>query len=227
MSSALFRARGHLILQIENVFASRRGLPARTKNHDLGRRHERLYNGDKRQNVAIELRFADWKLDRLPDLAAELVALKVDVIVALGTPAARAAKQTTSTIPIGTTYGNMLRLARSRVSAKARLRSSEYGFGIDRAPQAESVPSDSLSHRHLGIPDSNRGDIDLWSCGGAYGSPARVYYSAQIFLLGANRHGSSPTRPGMRDRLVSVGRYALRGVAQPQELFTLDSVEAD
>ena len=31
---------------------------------------------------------------------------------------------------------------------------------------------------------------------------------------------------GMRGRLVSVGRYALRGVAQPQELFTLDSAQA-
>ena len=32
---------------------------------------------------------------------------------------------------------------------------------------------------------------------------------------------------GMRSRLVSVGRYALRGVAQPQELFTLNSAQAD
>ena len=32
---------------------------------------------------------------------------------------------------------------------------------------------------------------------------------------------------GMRGRLVSVGRYALRGVAQPQELFTLDPAQAD
>ena len=31
---------------------------------------------------------------------------------------------------------------------------------------------------------------------------------------------------GVRGRLVSVGRYALRGVAQPQELFTLDSPQA-
>ena len=52
------------------------------------------------QNLTIEVRFADWNLDRLPDLAAELVALKVDVIVAAATPAARAAKQATSTIPI-------------------------------------------------------------------------------------------------------------------------------
>src|SRR6266852_227100 len=52
------------------------------------------------ENLAIEFRFADWELNRLPDLAAELVALKVDVIVAGATPAARAAKQATSTIPI-------------------------------------------------------------------------------------------------------------------------------
>ncbi len=52
------------------------------------------------ENLAIEFRFADWELNRLPDLAAELVALKVDVIVAGATPAARAAKQATST-PVG------------------------------------------------------------------------------------------------------------------------------
>jgi putative tryptophan/tyrosine transport system substrate-binding protein len=52
------------------------------------------------QNLIIEVRFADWKLDRLPAFAAELVALKVDLIVAVATPAARAAKQATSTIPI-------------------------------------------------------------------------------------------------------------------------------
>src|SRR5207249_1508392 len=52
------------------------------------------------QNLAIEFRFADWQLNRLPELAAELVTLKVDVIVAGATPAARAAKQATSTIPV-------------------------------------------------------------------------------------------------------------------------------
>src|SRR5437764_13717662 len=52
------------------------------------------------QNLATEFRFADWKLDRLPALAAELVAIKVDVIVAVATPAARAAKRATNTIPI-------------------------------------------------------------------------------------------------------------------------------
>ncbi len=52
------------------------------------------------QNIAIEYRFADGKDERLPGLAAELVRLKVDVIVAVSPPATEAAKQATSTIPI-------------------------------------------------------------------------------------------------------------------------------
>jgi putative ABC transport system substrate-binding protein len=52
------------------------------------------------QNLSLDLRNADWKPDRLPALAAELVGLKVDMIVAWSTPSARAAKQTTNSIPI-------------------------------------------------------------------------------------------------------------------------------
>ncbi len=52
------------------------------------------------RNLVIEDGDAEGKLERLPALAAELVALKVDVIVASGTPAALAAKQATRTLPI-------------------------------------------------------------------------------------------------------------------------------
>jgi putative tryptophan/tyrosine transport system substrate-binding protein len=52
------------------------------------------------RNVEIEYRWAEGRYERLPGLAAELVALKVDLIITQGTPAAIVAKQATSTIPI-------------------------------------------------------------------------------------------------------------------------------
>ena len=52
------------------------------------------------KNIIIEYRNAGGKFDRLPALAAELVRLKVDVIVTGGPPSARAAKEATATIPI-------------------------------------------------------------------------------------------------------------------------------
>jgi putative ABC transport system substrate-binding protein len=52
------------------------------------------------QNILIERRYSEGKAERFPDLAAELVGLQVDVIVATSTPAAKAANQATGTIPI-------------------------------------------------------------------------------------------------------------------------------
>jgi len=52
------------------------------------------------QNITIEFRWAEGQYDRLPGLAAELVRLKVSVVVAGGPPAIQAAKQATETIPI-------------------------------------------------------------------------------------------------------------------------------
>ena len=52
------------------------------------------------KTITIEYRFAEGKNDRLPELAAELVRLKVDLIVVVATPSALAAKGATSTIPI-------------------------------------------------------------------------------------------------------------------------------
>ena len=52
------------------------------------------------QNIAIEVRYAEGRQDRLPAFAADLVRLKVDLIFASTTPAALAAKQATTTIPI-------------------------------------------------------------------------------------------------------------------------------
>ena len=52
------------------------------------------------KNITIEYRFAEQKHERLPELAADLVRLKVDLIVVTGGPSALAAKKATTTIPI-------------------------------------------------------------------------------------------------------------------------------
>jgi len=68
--------------------------------------HEALLQGLREfgyaegKNIAIEYRSADGQLERLPELAAELVRLKVDVIVAASNPAIIALKKATQTIPI-------------------------------------------------------------------------------------------------------------------------------
>lgn len=60
--------------------------------------HELGYEEGK--NIAVEIRYAEGKLNRLPDLAAELVRLKPDIIVTAGEAAIRSARQATRTLPI-------------------------------------------------------------------------------------------------------------------------------
>src|SRR5713226_726838 len=75
-------------------------LAASPHNHEAFRQGLRDLGYVEGRNLVIEYRDAEGKLERLPALAAELVALKVDVIVAPNTPAAVPAKQATKTIPI-------------------------------------------------------------------------------------------------------------------------------
>ena len=73
------------------------------------------------QNIATEYRYTEGKRDRLPDLLAELVRLKVDVIVvAGGVPTVRAAKNATKTIPIVMTGGGIDPVEAGLVESLAR-----------------------------------------------------------------------------------------------------------
>jgi putative ABC transport system substrate-binding protein len=77
--------------------------PARIEAFRQGLRELRYVEG---KNIVIEWRFAEGKLVRLPALAAELVRLKVDVIVTGGPAPTPAAKEATATIPIVMTFDN-------------------------------------------------------------------------------------------------------------------------
>src|SRR5262245_16734619 len=76
------------------------------------------------KNIAIEYRYTEGELDRLPDLAAELVRLNVDVIVTTAISSVRAAKKATATIPIvfasvGEAVGNGLDSSLARPGGNA------------------------------------------------------------------------------------------------------------
>jgi len=76
------------------------GAPGPSAEVDAFRQGLRELGYIEGQNVTIDYRFASGQVERLPELATELARLKVDVIVTSNTPAAMAAKQATSTIPI-------------------------------------------------------------------------------------------------------------------------------
>jgi ABC-type uncharacterized transport system substrate-binding protein len=86
------------------------------------------------QNIFIEYRFADGKPERLPELAAELVRLKVDVIVTGQNPATVAAKQATTTIPIVTTLASDP-VGAGLIASLARPGGNITGFTTDVTPE--------------------------------------------------------------------------------------------
>jgi putative ABC transport system substrate-binding protein len=80
------------------------------------------------QNVIIESRFAEGKDERLPDLAAELVRLPVDVIVTSGSPTALAAQRATETIPIVSISGQPVETG--MVASQARPNGNLTGLSL-------------------------------------------------------------------------------------------------
>jgi putative tryptophan/tyrosine transport system substrate-binding protein len=85
--------------KVPRIGVLRPGL-ATAPNYEAFRQGLRELGYVEGQNIVLEVRDTEAKAERLPDLAAELVRLKVDVIVTSSTPAIQAAKQATGTIPI-------------------------------------------------------------------------------------------------------------------------------
>ena len=87
------------------------------------------------KNIVIEHRSAEGRVDRLPDLAADLVRVKVDVILTGSTPAAQAARKATGTIPIVMgTSGDPVRLG--LVASLARPGGNVTGLAYDEDLQS-------------------------------------------------------------------------------------------
>jgi putative tryptophan/tyrosine transport system substrate-binding protein len=85
-------------------------------------------------NIIFERRYADGRLERLPDLAAELVRLRVDVIVAGTNPAIAAAKRATATIPI-VMVANGDPVVAGFIASLARPGGNITGATIDASPE--------------------------------------------------------------------------------------------
>jgi putative ABC transport system substrate-binding protein len=81
------------------------------------------------KNIAIEYRFAEQKQERLPELAADLVRLKVDVLVTTGGGPASSAKEVSGTIPIVVTAASEL-LASGLVASLARPAGNVTGLSV-------------------------------------------------------------------------------------------------
>jgi putative tryptophan/tyrosine transport system substrate-binding protein len=110
------------------------------------------------QNITIEYRSADGNFDRLPELAAELIRLDVEVIIATPSPAAVAAKNATAAIPIvminvGDPVG--LGLVASLGHPGANVTGLSFGVGMDTFGKALELLKDA-------VPDLHRVAI-LWN----------------------------------------------------------------
>jgi len=122
---------------------------AALKAFDQGLREYSYIDG---QNVLVEVRAADLKVERFPALAGELVRLNVDLIVASNSLAARAVQQATTTIPIvvpvmGDPVGDGL------VASLARPGGEHHGVNFSRpaaCPKAPSPAQGSATHDFAG-----------------------------------------------------------------------------
>ena len=129
------------------------------------------------KNVVFEYRYAEGKLDRLPDLAAELVQLKVDAIVTAG-PAIRAAKNATATIPIVFPHVNDP-VGTGLVSSLARPGGNITGFSL-MVPDLDGKRLELLKEA---FPKVVRVGF-LWEPGGTRGNQALASMDAVSKALG-------------------------------------------
>ena len=149
------------------------------------------------KNITIEYRFAEQKRERVPELAAELVRLKVDLIVTSGGPTPLAAKGATTTIPIVMTNlygprgcrfdcqsGAAGRQCHRELEFSARAKYQKARDTQGRSPQARPSWSSAGAGRRIGRPPTRRDQ----ACG-----------SGTEVKIGGDRDATRPQR--FRERL--------------------------
>jgi putative ABC transport system substrate-binding protein len=102
------------------------------------------------QNLIVEVRSAEGRLERIPEIAAELARLRVDVIVVSTTQVARRVKQATSTVPIVITSGSTL-AELGLVESLARPGGNVTGLTVDAGPAVEAKRLELLREVAPGI----------------------------------------------------------------------------
>jgi putative ABC transport system substrate-binding protein len=191
------------------------------------------------QNLAIEYRWAEGGYDRLPALAADLVARKVDVIVASATPGIAAAKGATSTIPIVFFGGGDL-VAAGLVASLARPGGNLTGisiFGSELNPKrldllSELVPQAAVIALLVNPSNSNSGRTveNVQSAAQAKGVQLHILKAGTeseidaAFVTLVQRHagalvvGSDPFFNSRREHLVALAaRHAVPAIYEWRE----------
>ncbi len=102
------------------------------------------------QNLLVELRSAEGRIERIPEIVAEFVRLRVDVIVVSTSRVAHRAKQATSTVPIVITSGSTL-AELGLVQSLARPGGNVTGLTVDTGPEIEAKRLELLREVASGI----------------------------------------------------------------------------
>jgi len=158
------------------------------------------------KNLVIEWRFTKGKLDQHPEVAAELVRLKVDCIITIGVAPTRAAKQATSTIPI--VMGNVSDdpVRHGLVASLARPGGNVTGF----SDIAEDLAGKRLELLKETVPKAGRIAI-LWHAGAPAAATQFKETEIAARLLGAQLQSLEVRGP---DDLESAFQAAVKGRAQ-------------
>ncbi len=113
-------------------------------NFDAFRQALRELGWVEGQSIVIDYRSAEGRLDRLPDLAAELIRLKVDIIVAEGTQGVAATKNATETIPIVMIAGSADPVGLGFIASLARPGGNVTGLSYSVGPEIAGKGLDLL-----------------------------------------------------------------------------------